>query len=252
MEAEVGAIQAEPGRLAAYRDVCELPDDGLLPLTYPHILASGVHMAMLLHREFPVRMVGVVHLANDIELFVPLPADARLALDCRVESGRSKPRGDEFRLVTEALWNDQLAWRETTSILAPSPRKALRMPATAPEYPPLLGEWAVPGDIGRRYARVSGDWNPIHLAGVLARPFGFPGAIAHGMWTVARCLSWLAKGSPGPGARLSVRFLKPLLLPSHVGLHVGAPDESGEQEFWLVSADRATPHLTGRWNPGQP
>lgn len=252
VEAEVGAVQAEPGRLAAYRDVCELPDDGLLPLTYPHILAGGVHMGMLLHREFPVRMVGVVHLANDIELFLPVPADARLALDCRLESGRSKPRGDEFRLVTEALWNDQLAWRETTNILAPAPRKALRTPAAAPEYPPLLGEWTVPADIGRRYARVSGDWNPIHLAGALARPFGFPGAIAHGMWTVARCLGWLAKGSPGPGARLSVRFLKPLLLPSHVGLHVGAPGEAGEQDFWLVSTDQATPHLTGRWHPGQP
>ena len=79
--AEVGAVRAEPGSLAAYRDVCELSDDGLLPLTYPHILAGGVHMAMLLHHEVPVRMVGLVHLANDLELFLPVPADARLALD---------------------------------------------------------------------------------------------------------------------------------------------------------------------------
>jgi len=252
IEAEAGCVLADPARLAAYREVCELPDDGLLPLTYPHILAGGVHMAMLLHRDFPVKTVGLVHLTNDIELFAPVPEAARLALDCRLESGRSKPRGDEFRMVTEALWHGQLAWRETMSFLAPAPRQRSRAPAEAPEFPPLLAKWTVPADTGRRYARVSGDWNPIHLAGLLARPFGFPAAIAHGMWTVARCLGWLASGPPAPGARLEVRFLKPLLLPGHVGLHVAAPAGSGDQDFWLVSGDDGTPHLRGTWNPGRP
>ncbi len=250
VEAEAGGVVADPARLAAYRDVCGLPDDGMLPLTYPHILAGGVHMAMLLHRDFPVRMVGLVHLSNDIELFTPIPAGARLALDCTLESGRSKPRGDEFRMVTEALWNGQLAWRETMSFLAPAPRQRSRAPGEAPRFPPLLGQWPVPADTGRRYARVSGDWNPIHLASLLARPFGFPAAIAHGMWTVARCLAWLGEGTPGPGARLEVRFLKPLLLPGQVGLHVESPMESGDREFWLLSTDGATPHLKGLWNPG--
>ncbi|MFU8821077.1 MAG: MaoC family dehydratase [Gammaproteobacteria bacterium] len=252
IEAEAGALFADPARLAAYREVCELPDNEDLPLTYPHILAGGVHMGMLLHPDFPIRMVGVVHLANEIELFQRLPADARLALDCRLESGRTKPRGDEFRLVTEALWNDQLAWRETTSILAPAPsRPNRRAPLELPALPPPLSDWAVPADMGRRYARVSGDWNPIHLAAVVARPFGFPGAIAHGMWTVARCLGRLMDGPPGPGARLEVRFLKPLLLPGHVGLHAGPASESGDREFWLASSDTSTPHLKGLWNPGQ-
>jgi acyl dehydratase len=252
IEAEAGAVWAEPARLAAYREVCELPDSDELPLTYPHILAGSVHMAMLLHPEFPLRMVGLVHLTNDIESFLPVPVHGRLALDCRLESGRSKPRGDEFRLVTEALLNGELAWRETMNFLAPAPRKeAGRAPPEAPDLPPLLAEWEVPADTGRRYARVSGDWNPIHLAGLLARPFGFPAAIAHGMWTVARCLGRLANGAPGPGARLEVRFLKPLLLPGRVGLHVDAPNAAGDQAFWLASSDGRTAHLKGTWNPGQ-
>jgi len=243
-------VLADPGRLAAYLDVCQLPDDGLLPLTYPHILAGGIHMGMLLHPRFPVKMVGLVHLANDIELFTPLPANARLALDCRLESGRSKPRGDEFQLVTEALWNGELAWRETVSFLAPAPRTGRTRALPAPELPPQVGAWEVPADTGRRYARVSGDWNPIHLAAMLARPFGFPAAIAHGMWTVARCLGWLADGPVGPGARLDVRFLKPLLLPGHVGLHAGAAAGNADCEFWLVSSADGTPLLKGTWNPG--
>jgi acyl dehydratase len=252
IEAEVGAVLAEASNLAAYREVCELPDDDRLPLSFPHILAGGVHMGMLLHREFPVRMIGLIHLTHEIELFAPLPADARLALDCRLDSGRTKPRGDEFRLVTEALWNNALAWRETMYFVAPALRPARRPPAETPKLPPLLGEWPVPADTGRRYARVSGDWNPIHLASLLARPFGFPAAIAHGMWTVARCLGWLTNGVVEAGARLEVRFLKPLLLPGHVRLHAEPPSAAGEQAFWLVSSDNATLHLKGRWHPGRP
>lgn len=251
IEAEAGALLAEAARLRAYRDVCQLPDDAGLPLTYPHILAGGVHMTMLLAPAFPLRMAGLVHLANDIELFIPLPVDAQLALDCRLESGRTKPRGDEFRLVTEALWRGRLAWRETMNFLAPAPSTGRRPPSDLPDLPPQVCEWAVPGDTGRRYARVSGDWNPIHLADLLARPFGFPAAIAHGMWTVARCLGRLQDGPAGPGARLAVRFLKPLYLPGHVSLHAERASSGGDRAFWLVSAHDGTPHLKGSWNPGE-
>jgi hypothetical protein len=250
IEAEAGCVMAEPQSLAAYLDVCGLPDNGNLPMTYPHILAAGVHMSMLLHHEFPLKMVGMVHLANEIEVFRALPADARMALDCRLESGRTKPRGDEFRLITEALWNDQLAWRETTSFLAPASQKLRRPAPGLPELPPMVGEWEVPTDTGRRYARVSDDWNPIHLADLLARPFGFPAAIAHGMWTVARCLGWLTADPVGPGARLEVRFLKPLTLPGQVRLHAEPPTETGDRAFWLVSPAEGTAHLKGVFNPG--
>lgn len=250
IEAEVGALQAEPGRVAAYREVCELPDDGNLPLPYPHILAASTHMNMLLNPVFPVRLVGLVHLSHVIELIAALPVSAPLALDCRLEEGRRTMRGDEFRLVTEALSAGQLAWRETMGFLVPAGGLGRKSPPERSELPACVGEWPVPANIGRRYARVSGDWNPIHLAGVLARPFGFRGAIAHGMWTLTRCLGWLASGPVTPGARLEARFLRPLLLPARVRLHAGGTGPDGEREFWLVSDGSAIPHLRGRWRPG--
>ena len=252
IEAEAAGLRADPARVAAYRRACGLKDDGFLPLSYPHIMSAGVHMGMLLHQDFPVKMVGLVHLANDIELFRPIDVDAVLELECRLSTGRSKPRGDEFQMVTEALVDGELAWRETMNFLAPATRKEPRRPAPeAPELPELIQEWEVPADIGRRYARVSGDWNPIHLAAPLARPFGFPGAIAHGMWSLALCLGGLAQDAPASGARLEVRFLKPLVLPSRVALHAEAPDEAGTRGFWLVSGADGMPHLKGSWNPGR-
>ena len=77
----------------------------------------------------------------------------------------------------------------------------------------MTAHWRVPGDLGRRYAAVSGDRNPIHLHALSAKAFGFPRAIAHGMWTKARCLAALRL----PDALTAeVRFKQPILLPSTV------------------------------------
>ena len=76
-----------------------------------------------------------------------------------------------------------------------------------------FGIWTLKDNLGRQYAAVSGDHNPIHLHSWSAKPFGFPRAIAHGMWTKAHCLASLRL----PDAfETSVRFKQPILLPSRV------------------------------------
>ncbi|WP_258038084.1 MaoC/PaaZ C-terminal domain-containing protein, partial [Streptomyces sp. SM5] len=127
---------------------------------------------------------------------------------------------------------------------------------------PAVAEWRLPGDLGRRYGAVSGDRNPIHLHPLTARLFGFPRHIAHGMWTVARCLAEAETGAgagPGTGTGTgtgtgststesgardrgrirSVRaeFKAPVLLPATV-TYAAAADA-----FLLRGGDRV--HLTG-------
>ena len=77
--------------------------------------------------------------------------------------------------------------------------------------------WRVPADIGRRYADVSGDHNPIHLHPLTARLFGFRRAIAHGMWSMARCLAFYEGRLPA-AYTVDVRFKLPILLPATVAL----------------------------------
>lgn len=47
-------------------------------------------------------------------------------------------------------------------------------------------EWSFPGNRGIEYAKVVNDWNPIHLTPWTAKLFGFPRAIAHGMYVTTR------------------------------------------------------------------
>ncbi|MGV9250470.1 MaoC/PaaZ C-terminal domain-containing protein [Streptomyces sp. NPDC003697] len=106
---------------------------------------------------------------------------------------------------------------------------------------PAVAEWRLAGDVGRRYGAASGDRNPIHLSPLTARLFGFPRAVAHGMWTVARCLA--AYGTP-PAARVRAEFRAPVLLPGTVTY---AADATGR--FALRDGRGERVHLTGGVRP---
>jgi acyl dehydratase len=100
----------------------------------------------------------------------------------------------------------------------------------------------VPGDIGRKYAAVSGDRNPIHLHTLTAKAFGFPRAIAHGMWLNARTVAAFEGRLPG-AFTVDVSFKTPVLLPSTVELAATRLDE--HWRFDLRDARSGKPHVVG-------
>lgn len=117
------------------------------------------------------------------------------------------------------------------------------------EDAPASAEWRLEGDLGRRYAAVSGDRNPIHMHSLTAKPLGFPAAIAHGMWTKARCLAAIESRLPD-AFTVEVRFRKPILLPAHV--QFASAEEEGQILFSVRDAKRRTPHLDGLTRSAEP
>ena len=76
-------------------------------------------------------------------------------------------------------------------------------------------QWKLPADLGRTYAGVSGDHNPIHLYPLTAKALGFPRQIAHGMWTLARSIAAIENRLPD-AVTVEVAFKKPVFLPGTV------------------------------------
>jgi hypothetical protein len=197
--------------LAAYARLCGFTLRDELPPTYPHVLAFPLHMALLARAPFSA--VGVVHVANRIVQHRPLLLCEPLTLTAHVDGFAPHRRGRTFDLVTEARVGGELVWQGFATNLKRGPGDDSAPPPPSIAAPPVRAQWRLADDLGRRYAAVSGDHNPIHLHGLSARAFGFPRAIAHGMWTKARCLASLRL----PGAfTVEVRFKQPILLPSTV------------------------------------
>jgi acyl dehydratase len=236
-------VAVDRERLAAYDRVCGFPLSDTLPATYPHVLAFPLAMELMAAGDFPFGVLGLVHVANAIEQLRPL--DAAQPLDLRVwaENLAAHRRGRTVDVVAEAGVDGEVAWRDRSTYLHRESGGGKRERTEhVPDPPAASAEWRVPGDTGRRYAAVSGDRNPIHLHGVAARLLGQKTAIAHGMWTKARCLAALQGHLPG-AYTAEVAFKLPLPLPATVAFASWIEDT--ERRFALHDARSGRPHLTG-------
>ncbi|WP_030262537.1 MaoC family dehydratase [Streptomyces violens] len=210
-------VRADPARTAAYAEVCGFGAPGpVLPVTYPHILGFPLAARLMSARSFPLPMLGLVHTTIEIVQHAPLYADRPLDLTVYAQELRPHRRGTETVLVTEARRGGELVWEDRSTYLARHRTEGAPPSAdtAAPELP-VRDEWKLAADLGRRHAAVSGDYNPIHLHPLTARALGFPRALAHGMWTVARCAAE-AVPADAPALRLTARFRAPVLLPATV------------------------------------
>jgi acyl dehydratase len=234
-------VRVDHARLARYARVCGFSLRDELPATYPHLLAFPLHMALMADGSFPFGAVGLVHVENRIEQRRPIRMSEALSLEVHATPLVEHPRGRAFTIVSEARAGDELVWTGESTMLKRGGGGGER-DGRRKEPPPATTEWRLPGDLGRRYAAVSGDRNPIHMHSLAARPLGFPRAIAHGMWTKARCLAAL-EGRLPDAFSVEVRFRKPILLPSTVGF--GSEELKTKVRFGVRSARDGAVHLEG-------
>ncbi|MEU0226805.1 MaoC/PaaZ C-terminal domain-containing protein [Streptomyces sp. NPDC006284] len=242
-------LRVDLARLAAYERACGFATGAdALPVTYPHVLGFPAVMRLMSARRFPLPLLGLVHTSIDITRHTVLTATAAYELSVHVEGLAPHRRGTEASVVTRLREGTDLVWesrstylaRHRTPALPPAAGRPGHTPAAPPAPPlPTRAEWRLAHDVGRRYGAASGDRNPIHLHPLTARLFGFPRAIAHGMWTVARCLA--EHGTPD-AAVVRAEFRAPVLLPGTV--RYGA--EGGSFEL-RGAGDRL--HLSGEVGP---
>jgi len=239
-------------RLAAYDRLCGFDLSDVLPATYPHMLTFPLALSLLTSGSFPVPAIGLVHIANRIVQHRPILASERLSLRVWATALAPHPRGRQFTLRSEAWVGPEKVWEESSVNLARGRRDDSVAP---PEGPPDSSElpqaavWRLPGDLGRRYGSVSGDMNPIHVHPLSAKLFGFPTAIAHGMWTKARCLAQLGRPAAGP-CTVDVAFKRPIRLPARVVYAEGeAQSDGGSVAFGVRDGGQGAVHLDGLLTP---
>ncbi|MGI5245977.1 MaoC/PaaZ C-terminal domain-containing protein [Dactylosporangium sp. CA-139066] len=235
-------VRVDLPRLAEYDRVCGFRLGDELPATYPHVLAFPLAMALMTADDFPFPLLGLVHVANRIDVRRPLLAGETFSLTVRAEALRPHERGTQLDVVATAAVNDEVVWTDRSTYLRKAGKPARSDKAPRAEAPRATAEWRVPRRIGADYAAVSGDRNPIHTSRVLARVFGFPRTITHGMWTKARCLAALEGRLPAAYG-VDVQFKLPILLPATVGF-AAQPERTGWQ-FAVHDRRTGKPHLAG-------
>lgn len=234
--------------LVDYQRVCGFGVSDVLPATYLHVLAFPLSVKLMTEQAFPFPLVGLVHVENSITVHRPVRSDETVSFAVRAADLRPHASGRQFDLLAEATVDGETVWSGRSTYLRrgkPSGEKSERK-----ELGPQQGALArvkVPGDIGRRYAGVSGDRNPIHLHTLTAKAFGFPSAIAHGMWLKARTIAAL-EGRLPEAYTVDVAFKLPVLLPTTVS--IGAVESGTGWDLDVRAAKSGKPHLAGSVSSG--
>ncbi|MGB3829317.1 MAG: MaoC/PaaZ C-terminal domain-containing protein [Ornithinimicrobium sp.] len=236
-------IQVDVARLADYCHLMNVAMRADLPTSYLHVLTFPLQVHLMASRDFPFAMAGMVHIANTMTSHRPVRVEERLTASVHAGGLAPHAKGLTVDLVGQVTSEEEVVWqgRSTYLVRGAQPDRRERpepaqLPQTGPQDAaamPSIAQWRVGADLGRRYAAIAGDVNPIHLNPLAAKAFGFPRAIAHGMWTHARALGAL-EGRLGDRHTVSVEFRKPILLPSTVAMRLRR-DEAG---FAFAVTDR--------------
>lgn len=255
LEARATGVRPDRERLERYRAVCGFTTAGTLPMTWPQVLATPLHAALLAHDAFPLPMLGLVHAKNRITEYRRIGDDEVLDFAVVIDGVRSARSGLEFDVVTQVRSGGALVQESVLTALSRRPGRPTKESKDAKEpaeSSPKPGEqggarasilWPVPESQGREYAAVGRDWNPIHVHAMTAKLFGFKRAIAHGMWTLARSLAELDPLVPDAERTLSVSFRRPIFLPSTVVF--SAHDVDRGLSWEVRSRDGRIQHLAG-------
>ncbi|MCR2747801.1 MaoC family dehydratase [Limnobacter parvus] len=220
-----------------YNAVCGFKEDEI-SLTAPQVVASPLHMFLLSRPEHPMPMLGMVHLHNSIECNKALEYGTAYDVMVTVGETRAIPLGLEFDVHTEFLVGEEVHWRSVMTILCrvKGMPKSGNKPAPAEPLSAVGAQYAavkVPENQGRKYAKVSNDYNPIHLYAQTAKMFGFKQAIVHGMWTAAKTLSIVQANLGAPARKFDLSFKQPVFLPS--GISVKHMTADGSSKFEVLA-----------------
>jgi acyl dehydratase len=242
----VGELPIDRTNVAEYAEVTGLRYADAVPLTYPFALTFPSVMSLVSGFDFPFAAMGSVHVENEITQYRPIRVTDTVNIAVHAENLREHRKGLLVDVLTDVSVGNEVTWHQVTTFLhqqrtslsdepKPPPQKQAKLPA------PKAILRISPGQI-RRYAAVGGDHNPIHTSSIGAKLFGFPTAIAHGMFSAAAVLANLEASLPD-AVTYAVRFGKPVLLPASVGLYVDRVQDGWDLS--LRNMSKGYPHVTG-------
>ena len=236
-------LQVNVDHLERYKKICGF-NMHQLPATYLWVRAFPLIMTVLVSKQFPLKAMGQVHLRNQLSVHSPLNINKTSSITAAIDHSKLSSKGLEWSMQISVISDGQIVWSCLSTFLYRCKTGVEREPKSIIEPNDECSDsWQLPSVLGRRYSTISGDYNPIHLSALSAKLFGFKRAIAHGMWSKARCLAALGHSLPEAGYSVDVDFFKPVFLPSKVNFYSAKAD--GQQQFSLFNSSDDQMHLQG-------
>ncbi len=236
----VKGASVDVGRLTAFQNVLRMPVKDDLPSGFVHAFAFPVAMSVMAREDFPLPLLGMVHLRNTVEHLAPIDFRQSLDILAWAENLRGHRAGTQVDMIVEVSSNAELLWRGNSTYLAkgvflPGIDEVTARDKEQFEPPAPTARWRLGAGIGREYAQVSGDFNPIHLTALSAKVLGMRQQIAHGMYMASRIVQEATP--PGVDAfAWEISFEAPVYLPANLGVAIDENLDDGQWHGTTFSA----------------
>lgn len=248
-------VVLDTDNIKQYSAFCGFQNSSDFPVTWLYLLAQRAQIAMMRDGKFPLAAPGMVHLTNSLEMVQKPDLTQPVTLTSFVTI-EGKPSGSLFPQFRVEVWqastlvavckSGYIAKRGGGGKSVSKGATPKEESASRADFSTLKdgGKIVMPSGIGWDYAKVSGDFNPIHISGVMAKAFGLPGKLAHGWYSVSMFASVIERIKNMSVRKIEVQFQKPVLLPNTVALEY-RDDGQAQTMFRITSVDKSTVHLLG-------
>lgn len=219
-----------------------------LPSVFLHAQAFPLGLHAMSQPEFPLSLIGMVHLSNEVDHRRPVRPDEELTVSSWMENPQAHFAGTQFDVISQINVGEETVWRGVSVYLCKGQYLMGKPERPGREEWDLEGliataRWKYGTDIGREYAAVSGDFNPIHLSAISAKAAGMKSAMAHGMYSAARALA--ATAPHFEGYKWSMSFESPVFLPATVSFESHSSEDGTKTEFSGWNAKKQRRHFSG-------
>lgn len=232
----------------------------------PHLFSQwALPVAARALGDLPYPMARVVNAGCRIDMTSPLPAgeplvvrarletidetDARAIVTTRIVTGTSSAPD---ALSAELHTFIPLAKRGGDKPKSDRDKSVIIVPTDARE----LAYLRLSKSAGLDFAKLTGDFNPIHWIPAYARAAGFKSSILHGFGTFAFAVEAVVRralsGNPAALASVVARFNRPLVLPARAGVYAAGTDD-GASSLFVGTAPGSAAFLSGSFTTkGEP
>ncbi|MCO5234005.1 MAG: hypothetical protein LC105_11490 [Chitinophagales bacterium] len=222
-------------------------DESTVPSPYWYVRLFGLQSLLMAHPDAPFPLPGMVHLSCEIKQFNTIYPSDRLDATCQFGRLIQHDKGTAIEIITTLTRNDKIVWQQKNINLYLGKKgigeAAEEKPAIDITTPDNIYPWSLATHLGLEYAKVSGDFNPIHLHTLGAKLLGFPKHLIHGWYSLSRAVAPIQSATKGIH-ELYVSFKKPLFLPGKVISRIQNVNDN-TTFFDVINEKEAYPHLKG-------
>lgn len=215
----------------------------IVPPTFMYLLIFKAQLKFLLHESLPFPVIGLIHVSNDIINHKDIFINDEITINISVKDFKDNNLGKRVTIHTEIYSNNDLCWESFSGYFYPNKtnknkrRKKLKLDSYSDLYD-LQKKWDLESNLGRKFAKLSSDINPIHIHKYFAKLFGFKETIIHGMYMAIKIESELKNltNTNNKLKRLYVDFKSPIFLPSKVNFNI-INEENNKKSFKILSIE---------------